>query len=222
VFDSGDETAQQATDEELVRRHRAGEREAFGELISRYTPAVYNLIYRFTGNRAESENLTQETWLRLWLALPRILLDRPLKPYLLRIAFNLCRTWAAKARVHRLDLDINEAQDWLTEDGLDIVERLSETELRERVQAAIDKLPPLYRAVMTLRYSEDLSYEEISQALNLPLNTVRTYLRRAKARLRELLSKDSLPDRTEADGGVPGPKAGPGAGSPGVFRLEPE
>jgi RNA polymerase sigma-70 factor (ECF subfamily) len=192
VFDSGDERALEATDEELVRRHHAGERGAFGELISRYTPAVYNLIYRFTGNRAESENLTQETWLRLWLALPRVLLDRPLKPYLLRIAFNLCRTWAAKANSPRLELDIDGAQDWLTEDGEDVVDRLSEAELKEQVHAAIDKLPPLYRAVMTLRYSEEMSYEEIAQALDLPLNTVRTYLRRAKARLKDLLSQENI------------------------------
>ena len=192
MFDSDDGTAQQDTDEELVRRHRAGEREAFGELVSRYTPAVYNLIYRFTGNRGDSENLTQETWLRLWSALPRVALDRPLKPYLLRIAFNLCRSWAARARAPWLDVDIDEAQDWLTDEDEDVVDRLSEAELRERVVGAIDRLSPMYRAVMTLRYSEDLSYEEIAQTLNLPLNTVRTYLRRAKGRLRELLSKDNL------------------------------
>jgi RNA polymerase sigma-70 factor (ECF subfamily) len=192
VFDSEDEATRRTTDEELVRRHHAGDREAFGELINRYTPAVYNLIYRFTGNRAESENLTQETWLRLWLALPRVLLDRPLKPYILRIAFNLCRTWAAKARLPRLELDIDGAQDWLTDEGEDVVDRLTEAELKEQVQAAIDKLPRVYRAVMTLRYAEEMSYEEIAQALDLPLNTVRTYLRRAKARLKDLMSQGNL------------------------------
>jgi RNA polymerase sigma-70 factor (ECF subfamily) len=189
VFSSGGGTAPQSTDEELVRRHQAGNQEAFGELIARYTPAVYNLIYRFTGDRVESENLTQETWLRLWLALPRVMLDRPLKPYVLRIAFNLCRTWAAKAHMPLLDVDIHEAQDWLTEEDEDAVDRFDETELRERVQAAMDRLPPMYRAVMTLRYAEELSYEEIGQALDLPLNTVRAHLRRARARLRELLSQ---------------------------------
>lgn len=190
MFDSEDDTAQPATDEELVRRHHAGDKEAFGELISRYTPSVYNLIYRFTGNRVEAENLTQETWLRLWLALPKILLDRPLKPYILRIAFNLCRSWAARGHATWLDLD--DAEEWLADDGADIVDRLSEKELQERVRAAIDRLPPIYRAAMALRYSEEMSYEEIAQALNLPLNTVRTYLRRGKQRLTQLLSQESL------------------------------
>lgn len=187
MYVSDEVAARVASDDELVRRYRAGEQEAFSELINRYTPAVYNLIYRFTGNRVESENMTQETWLRFWQALPRIQLDRPLKPYLLRIAFNLCRSWAARGKVARTVLDIDEAQDCLADGGADIVDRLSEAELRDRLQAAIDELPPVYRAVMTLRYTEDLSYEEIAEALDLPLNTVRTYLRRGKARLRELI-----------------------------------
>lgn len=187
---SDDGSVQPASDEELVRRHHSGEREAFGELISRYTPAVYNLIYRFTGNRAESENLTQETWVRLWTALPHVELDRPLKPYLLRIALNLCRSRAAKNRPAENDIDIDEAQDWLAQDDGDIVDRLDDAELTERVRKAIDRLPGMYRAVLTMRYTEEMSYEEIAQALDLPLNTVRTYLHRAKARLREQLSLD--------------------------------
>jgi RNA polymerase sigma-70 factor, ECF subfamily len=188
VLYSGDGAPSRATDEELVRRHLAGERQAFGELITRYTPAVYNLIYRFTGNRAESENLTQETWLRLWQALPRILLDRPLKPYLLRIAFNLCRTWAAKTHLPQLDVD--EIQDRLAGDSEDVIDRLSQADLRERLECAMDSLPPMYRTVMTLRYAEELSYQEIAQVLDLPVNTVRTHLRRARARLRKLLARD--------------------------------
>lgn len=179
-----------ATDEELVRRYRTGEQAALDELIERYTPVVYNLIYRLTGNRVESENMTQDTWLRFWQALPRIELDRPLKPYVLRIAFNLCRSWAATGKAARTELDIDEQQDCLADGEPDIVERLSDAELRDHLQAAIGQLPPMYRAVLTLRYTEELSYEEIAQTLDLPLNTVRTYLRRGKARLREILKPE--------------------------------
>lgn len=190
MFVSDETTSRQSTDEELVRRYLAGEQGAFGALISRYTPAVYNLVYRYTGDRPESENITQETWVRLWQALPRIELDRPLKPYLLRIAFNLCRSWASRGHAPQSELDIDEAQDCLADEGADVIERLTEAELRERLQAAIVKLSPIYRAVMTLRFNEDLSYEEIAQTLDMPLNTVRTCLRRGKARLRQLLEPE--------------------------------
>ncbi len=182
--------SERATDAELVARYRAGEPEAFRELVNRHTPALYNLVYAFTGDRAESEHLTQETWLRVWSALARIQLDRPLKPYLLRVAINLCRTWAARKRMAWLSVDADEIQDLLADESEDVFERLSKSELQRCVRAAIEKLPPLYRTVLVLRYSEDLSYEEIAEALNLPLNTVRTHLRRAKAKLRELLSRE--------------------------------
>ncbi len=76
-------------------------------------------------------------------------------------------------------------------EGDTALEQLSQAELQARVQAAIDKLSPMYRTVIILRYSQDLSYEEIARVLELPLNTVRTHLRRAKARLNELLREES-------------------------------
>lgn len=177
----------EASDADLVTRYRAGDPGAFAELVRRYTGAVFNLNYRFTADRAEAENLTQETFLRAWNALPRLALDRPLKPYLLRIALNLCRDWADKkngAVVEPLDAD-DEGYELASDE--DVLDRLSEAELAQQVRAHLEHLPPIYRAVITLRYTEGLSYAELADTLDLPLNTVRTHLRRAKAQLRELL-----------------------------------
>ncbi len=191
VSRSGNGRAREAKDEELVARYRAGEAAALDELVDRYTPVLYNLIYRFTGDRAEAENLTQEAWLRIWSALPRIKLDLPVKPYFLRVALNLCRSWAVDSHRSLVDLDLAEAQDILGEEADTALERMSQAELQARVQAAIEKLSPMYRTVIILRYSQDLSYEEIARVLELPLNTVRTHLRRAKGRLNELLREES-------------------------------
>lgn len=184
------EARAEASDADLVTRYRAGDPGAFAELVRRYTGAVFNLNYRFTADRAEAENLTQETFLRAWNALPRLALDRPLKQYLLRIALNLCRDWADKNHgfvIQSLDADDEQSKLPSDEGGLD---RLSEAELAQQVRAHLEQLPPMYRAVITLRYTEGLSYEELAEALDLPLNTVRTHLSRAKARLRELLVVD--------------------------------
>ena len=72
----------------------------------------------------------------------------------------------------------------------DLLQTVSDEELRARVRTQLDLLPPLYRTVITLRSTEELSYEEMATALDMPLNTVRTHLHRAKARLRELLENE--------------------------------
>lgn len=180
--------AENFTDAELVAQHLAGDPRAFAELVKRYTHAVYNVTYRFTNHAEEAEHLTQETFLRAWNALARLDTQRPLKPYLMKIAVNLCRDWAEQTHVEWVGLD-SQNETLLADDAADPLENLSDQELREHVRAKIELLPPLYRAVIVLRYTEELSYEEIAAALELPLNTVRTHLHRAKARLRELLEQ---------------------------------
>lgn len=183
--------AHEASDAELVARYRAGEAEAFAELVTRYASPLFNLTHRLVGDRAEAENLTQETFLRAWNALGRISLDQPLKPYLMRIAVNLCRDWSEKNKAVWLEpLEAENERTVPASDADELIDDLSDAELAERVRAGVEELPPAYRAVIALRYTEELSYEEIAMALDLPLNTVRTQLRRAKAQLGELLSKD--------------------------------
>ncbi|MDL1897902.1 sigma-70 family RNA polymerase sigma factor, partial [Anaerolineae bacterium CFX7] len=84
------------SDAALVAQHLAGDPHAFAELVQRYTGAVYNIAFRFTNNAADAEQISQETFLRAWRALPRLDAQRPLKPYLAKIALNLCRDWAAQ------------------------------------------------------------------------------------------------------------------------------
>src|SRR5581483_3395913 len=150
--------------------------------------------YRFVGDPQEAENLTQETFLKAWGALPRVALGKPLKPYFIKIAVNLCRDWADKKNIAQVDsLDANDTEPPGEEN--DLLQTVSDQELRARVRAQLDLLPPLYRTVITLRYTEELSYEEMATALDMPLNTVRTHLHRAKARLRELLENEERTTR---------------------------
>lgn len=183
------ETAAAATDVELVTTHLAGDPRAFSELVKRYTQAIYNVTYRFTNDAHEAENLTQETFLRAWNVLPRLALDKPLKPYFVRIAVNLCHDWAEHkklANVTRLEAG---AEIDFPDEASDPLRAVSDAELHEQVRTNIALLPPLYRTVITLRYTEEMSYDEMATALDLPVNTVRTHLHRAKTRLRELLEQ---------------------------------
>jgi RNA polymerase sigma-70 factor (ECF subfamily) len=179
-----------STDAELVTKHLAGDPQAFAELVKRYTGTIYNVAYRFTNDAYEAENIAQETFLRAWNVLPRLALDKPLKSYFVKIAVNLCHDWAEQKKVSIvLPLDGDEDVD-LPDEGNDPLRAASDTELRERIQVNLELLPPLHRTVITLRYTEEMSYEEMASVLDLPVNTVRTHLHRAKGRLRHLLEQE--------------------------------
>ncbi len=185
------ETIAVSTEAELVTQHLAGDPRAFAELVKRHTHAIYNVTYRFTNDAHEAENLTQETFLRAWNALPRLALDKPLKPYFIKIAVNLCHDWAEQKKIAPTQsLDVDGEIDF-PDDASDPLRAVSDAELRERVRAKLELLPALYRTVIALRYTEEMSYEEIATALDVPLNTVRTNLHRAKMKLRVLLENEA-------------------------------
>ena len=198
------------TDEALLNQYKAGDERSFRTLIERYNAPIYNLAFRFLRDSMEAENVTQETFLRIVSVIERIHLDTPFKPYLFRVAINLCRDLARKKHPI-LFTELNsatrqgdgaepvDASEAILDDSPPLWERMEEEELRARLNAAIDALPVVYKAVITLRFTEEFSYEEIAQTLDLPLNTVRTHLRRAKDRLRLGLEKDSDPLPSQGD-----------------------
>jgi len=178
------------TDEELVARHLRGDPQAFAELIARYTGRVFNLAYRFTGDRAEAEDVAQESFLRAYAALPRSQTERPFKPWLFQIVVNLCRDQARRKRpVTFTDLDsADEAEtawtETIPETGLLPLEQVEANEMEAALHSALMELAEEDRLMLTLRYTEELSYEEIGQMLSLPPATVGTRLFRSKQRLR--------------------------------------
>jgi RNA polymerase sigma-70 factor, ECF subfamily len=181
------------SDEALAARYLQGEAQAFRELAARYSIPIYNLARRLTRDPMEAENITQETLLRALDALPRVSLDQPLHPWFFKIAVNLCRQWAERKRPQlfsELDSADGMGVEAISDDRPSALEQLEEAELREQVRRQVERLPPLDQTVIVLRYVEALSYEQIAEALSMPLNTVRTRLRRAKLKLRAALEEE--------------------------------
>jgi RNA polymerase sigma-70 factor (ECF subfamily) len=179
------------SDEALVTQHLCGDDQAFAALVARYTAPIFNLAFRLTDDRAEAENATQETFLRAYSALPRSRTDLAFKPWLFQIAVNLCRDLARKKRPAAF-ADLAQEDESSPEEAIEDetplpLEQVEERELEKALTRAVADLPEIYRAVVTLRYTEELSYEEIAAVLKLPVNTVRTHLFRAKAMLRKAL-----------------------------------
>lgn len=185
----------QQSDEELVRRYLQGDTDAFHQLVNRYTQTIYNLAYRYTGDQMEAENIAQDTFLRVYQALPTSRTDLPFKPWILRIAVNLCRDWAKKKRPDLFGEPAGDKEgqhpdiEALVDDRPLPLDRIEAEEMVGMMRQAVMELPESYRLVITLRYTEGLSYQEIAAVRGMPVNTVRTHLFRAKALLRQILER---------------------------------
>jgi RNA polymerase sigma-70 factor (ECF subfamily) len=181
------------TDEQLVKYFLRGDEDAFAEIVRRYSKPLYNLAYRFAGDLSEAYDLTQEVFLRVYKSLPGSRTDLPFKPWIYRIATNLCINWTKKRRktvllLHDRDLNQNPVFEQIADQDPLPDELLERKDLQELLNSAISKLPLKYRSVVILRYGQQLSLKEIAEVLGLPMGTVKTHLLRAKAALRKILS----------------------------------
>ncbi len=170
-------------DTELVRLARGGEAQAFDRLVERHTPRLHRVVRRLASDAGEAEAIVQEAWLRAWRRLPECDAGRPLFPWLVQVAVNVARDqWRRERRLALADLGADGLE--LAEDEPGPEPRLERKLALQRLARGVERLPPAQRAVIALRYDGGLAYEEIAQALAIPVNTVRTHLHRAKAALR--------------------------------------
>jgi RNA polymerase sigma factor (sigma-70 family) len=164
------------TDGELVGRCLAGDRGAFGEIVIRHKDAVFRHLLRLARGREQAEDLCQETFLRFYRALHKFDRARPLPPYLLKIAANLCHD----GRGPRLALVGEEEADSAAEWGA--LEQKAIEDIQHR------RLRREYREVLSLRYDSGLSYREIGEVIGVGEGTVATWLHRALEELRGMLT----------------------------------
>lgn len=182
------ETFANASDNELVAHTRAGQHDAYGELVRRHQTAVYNIAYRLVGERETALDLAQETFLRAFRALASFDCARPFAPWLYRIATNTALNWLERQRVPTVSLDSDAEEEREIPDESNTPERaVLLAEQGARVRRAMLALPPRQRAVIELRHFQDLSYEEIATMLNIPLSDVKSDLFRARHKLRQML-----------------------------------
>ncbi|NLY54589.1 MAG: sigma-70 family RNA polymerase sigma factor [Firmicutes bacterium] len=181
-------------DQKLVHRAKRGEESAFAELVDKYKDRIFAYLYRMVGNREDALDLAQETFLRVYSNLHNFKLGKPFRPWLYRIASNLAIDHLRKRR-QVLSLDAPVSDDKLLrfelpDKSLGPAEQHEQAELRAYLAQAIADLPPNYRSVILLRHGHDLSYQEISKILQVPVSTVKTRLFRAREALRLKLNKE--------------------------------
>jgi RNA polymerase sigma-70 factor (ECF subfamily) len=158
----------------------------FDELIGAYQERIYNCVYRLMGNSEDAYDLTQETFLRAYAALPKIKGELKVGPWLYRIATNLCMDQLRRRKLIRWEpLDTLLSVFHPKQVAKDNPERESlRQESREMVHRVLEKLPPKYRACLVLREYQDMSCEEIAEVLGTTRSAVKSLLFRAREEFR--------------------------------------
>ena len=177
-------------EKELWEAACAGSISAFEEILLRYEQRIFNYIHRMVRERQNAEDLTQETFIKVYRCLKRIDGDRSPAALIFKIATNTVYDFLRKQlRCKEAFIIDDPASDFETIDPDDpylTIERIESAKILERT---MDTLKPIYRSVLILYYQEDLSYHAIADTLDLPLNTVKTYMYRAKKALKGILEE---------------------------------
>ncbi|NGZ77802.1 RNA polymerase sigma factor SigW [Saccharibacillus alkalitolerans] len=181
----------------LVKLALKGDQRAFAEIVDLYKDRIFHLAYRMLSNRHEAEDVVQETFLRVYRNLDRYDPGQKFSTWIYRIGTNLSIDRLRKRKpTYSLDAEIGD-QDGA--DGYALIpsdNRTPETEYmisetRTTIHEAIDGLPPKYKTVMILRYLQELSLQEISDVLDMPVTTIKTRVHRGREFLRKKLESQN-------------------------------
>jgi len=185
------------TDQEVVARAREGRETAFRELIGRYQRPVFSLIYRLVRDREKSEDLAQETFIKVLNALHRYDPSYKFSSWIFKIAHNTALDHLRKKAPETLSIDGSPHATTAAEIEASTVtvagneespeEYATNRELGGILEEAVAKLRPEYRTAIVLCHVEGYAYEEIAEIMNVPLGTVKTYIHRARRELQGYL-----------------------------------
>jgi RNA polymerase sigma-70 factor (ECF subfamily) len=201
-----DQTAQKS-DEEILERAISGDHLAFERIVNQHRAMVFSLSYHFLRDRAVAEELAQDVFLSLYRNIASIESGSHLLFWLRKVTVNRCLDQARKQKLRP-----QVGLDQIPEPSVEAT--VSDSFLSGSLEKLIGQLPDNQRACLILRYQEDLDPSEIAVVLKMPVNTVKSHLRRSLAALRGKLSysaekeyepsRRTTQSRVEAGGAVPG------------------
>ncbi|MBX9789492.1 MAG: sigma-70 family RNA polymerase sigma factor [Pirellulales bacterium] len=175
---------------ELVDRSMAGDEAAMVELVHRYQGAVFGLCYRMLGDRQDAEDVAQEAFLRVFRNLHTWDPGRDFRPWLLAIAGNRCRSHLALRRRRPATTNLVEELPDPADDDRAV------HHLNEEVGLALSTIRDEYRRAFLLFHAQELSYAQISDALDCPVGTVKTWIHRARRELARRLQSRGIVQET--------------------------
>lgn len=179
-------------DNDLIKEYLKGNEEAFKELVNKYTGTIFNFSVRFVG-LDYANDITQDVFIKIWKNIKKYDEKRAnFKTWLFKITRNIITDYLRKKKAinfSSLDSEEERYEDNIEDEVILPDEILIKLEDKELLNKLLDKLPGDYKEVLILYYQEDLTFKEIGEILNKPLNTVKSYHHRALIFLRAEFSK---------------------------------
>jgi len=180
---------------EIIRRCKQGDLSAFNELVKRYEKLVYNFAYRLTNNYDDANDIAQEALIRVFSAIKSFRGDASFTTWIYRITTNVFLDERKRARAHphtsldeHVELEESSIVRQIEDPAPQPLAQIEEKEVGNILNNAVSSLPEYQRTMVVLYHTEQKSYEEIAEIMNLPIGTVKSRLNRARLALKEILS----------------------------------
>jgi len=177
-------------DKQLVADYLNGDDAAFDGLVERYLRPVYNFLYQLTNDQSVLDDLTQETFLKVWKNIKKFDSDKSFKTWVFTIAKNTAYDYFKKKKTipfsNFIDAEGNNKLENISDQDILPLELLEKADAAKELEVALTKISEQYRIILLMRYKDDLTLQEIAEILNLPYNTVKSQYQRALAALRQV------------------------------------
>ncbi|WP_421803333.1 RNA polymerase sigma factor [Flagellimonas sp.] len=187
-------------EKELILEIRGGNTHAFSNLVDSYKDLVFTLSIRMLGNREEAEEVSQDVFIKVYKSLPSFKGDSKLSTWIYRIAYNTCLDRIKKIKKKRIHTDLEHIDQIAYADLDTAFQKIVETERSELINQCLSQLSAEDAGVLTLFYLEEKNLQEMEKAINLPVNTLKVRLFRARKRLASIMEKSVNKEILQSNG----------------------
>lgn len=177
-------TMGEVSDEQLVEQYLKGDEKSLEVLIKRYLKSIYSFVYKNVGNSDAAEDITQEVFVKAWKSIKRFDKNKSFKTWIFTIAKNSSIDFLRKKKIATIVLTENSAIE-----KSDLINNIEQKNTVAKIHNALKELSPSYQAVILLKNESNLTFREIAENLNEPLNTIKSRYRRAIFALKNIISE---------------------------------
>lgn len=174
----------------LIQKIRDGNTHAFSELVDAYKNLVYTLVYRMLRSREEAEEVSQDTFIKIFKSLPHFKGDSKLSTWIYKVAYNTCLDRIKQNKRNKTFVDIDHVKDVAFVSMNNALDKMLQEERKELIKKCLNLLPSNDVGLLTLFYFEEQSLAEMEKTLDIPISTIKVQLFRARKKFAKVLEKN--------------------------------